>query len=167
VPLPIHVLQSQELASLRPKAVKLLVDLLAQHRRENNGDLCASWTLMRKRGWRSKETLSGALAELREKGWLTLTRQGGRHKASLYAVSFFSIDYCGGKLDVDATASPSNAWRRNSPPLPSLTPTRWPLSKEVRACLPHEMLRKLARQSLQTEPDCNGKQGNESPADGN
>ena len=77
--------------------------------------------------------------------WLTLTRQGGRHKASLYAVSFFNIDYCRGKLDVGATASPGNGWRRLPQPVPSLAPTRWPQSKSVRAVLPLEKLRELAR----------------------
>ena len=46
---------------------------------------------MSKRGWKSKDTLSKALAELRDKDWIEVTRQGGRHSPSLYAVTFYAI----------------------------------------------------------------------------
>lgn len=113
VALPAAVLRSQEFVRLSPYAVKLLLDLLAQFNgaNPNNGDLCSAWRLMKQRGWRSKDTLWKALTELRDANWLELTRQGGRHVASLYAVTFFAIDYCGGKLEVKFTGSSSGAWR--------------------------------------------------------
>ena len=46
----------------------------------------------------------------------------GRHKATLYALTFYAIDDCKGKLDVKATGSPRGTWKKNEPlpPLPKL-----------------------------------------------
>jgi len=114
VALPHAVIRSQEWADLSPFAVKLLLDMLSQYRGDNNGDLSAYWSKMhRDRGWKSKDTLFKSLAELRNGNWLELTRLGKRNKTpSLYAVTFYAVDYCGGKLEVAATGSPSGAWRR-------------------------------------------------------
>jgi hypothetical protein len=70
---------------------------------------------MKPRGWKSKETLNNARRELLEKGFIIITRQGGLRECSLYAVTFFAIDECDGKLDVSASRSPSNLWRKSSP----------------------------------------------------
>jgi len=94
------MLQSPQWAALSAHALKLLLDLAAQHDGKNNGDLCAAWRLMAARGWRSRDTLGKALAELEESGWIVRTRQGGRHRASLYAITWRAIDDCGGKLDL-------------------------------------------------------------------
>jgi hypothetical protein len=118
-PVPHHVLESQEYAALGASAVKLLMDLYAQYRGANNGDFTAAWSYMKKRGWRSKDTLGNALAELLEAGWITKTRQGGKHVASLFAVTWKPIDHCGGKLDVAPTHVASNAWRRKTVTLPA------------------------------------------------
>jgi hypothetical protein len=122
VPLPFVVLRSRSFAELSAYAVKLLSDLLAQYRGDNNGDFWAAWTIMQRRGWKSKATLSKCLKELLAGNWVEVTRQGGRHKATLYALTFYSIDDCKGKLDVRATSSPTGGWRKNEPipPLPKL-----------------------------------------------
>jgi hypothetical protein len=122
VALPCVVIRSHSFVQLSPHAVKLMIDLLSQYKGNNNGDLCASWTLMRPRGWKSKETLNKALKELLGRDWLEVTRQGGRHKATLYALTFYAIDDCKGKLDVQATGSARGTWRKNEPlpPMPKL-----------------------------------------------
>lgn len=116
VPLPYCVLRSNSYARLSAYAVKLLNDLLAQYNGHNNGDLCATWSLMERRGWRSRSTLCKALAELKRRQWVEVTRQGGRHRATLLAVTFYSIDNCRGKLDVDSTLTPRGLWRNHEPP---------------------------------------------------
>jgi hypothetical protein len=93
------------------KGIKLLVDVLEQYNGNNNGDLCVTMSVMKKRGWKSAGTLQAAKNELVTKGWLELTRQGGRHKCSLYAVSFYPIDECGGKHDRMSTKKASNRWK--------------------------------------------------------
>ena len=118
-PLPFAVIRSQGFARLSAHAVKLVIDLLAQYKGDNNGDLCAAWTIMQGRGWKSKETLNKALKELKEGHWVEVTRQGGRHKASLYGLTFYAVDDCNGKLDVRSTSSPRSTWKKNEP-LPAM-----------------------------------------------
>jgi hypothetical protein len=87
--------------ALSPHAVKLLIDLGAQYRGDNNGDLCAAWKVMRARRWRSEATLAKAKRELIDSGLIVETRKGARpNKASLYALTWFALDHCGGKLDI-------------------------------------------------------------------
>lgn len=109
---------SREYADLSPRAVKALVDLYTQFRGANNGDLCAAWTVMSKRGWTSKDQLAKALRELLDGGWITVSRQGGRRIATLYAVTWLPIDRCGGKLDVRADPKPLHSWRRPAAVIP-------------------------------------------------
>ena len=139
VPLPSVVIRSHAFRKLSPHAVKLLIDLLAQYRGNNNGDLCAAWTVMQPCGWRSRDTLFKAIVELRDGEWVEVTRQGGRHAATLYAVTFFAIDDCNGKLEVMSTSSPKSLWKKNEPlpPLPKLKdvtriPCHIPVNKHTR-----------------------------------
>ncbi len=113
--LPHVVLRSNSYAQLSPHATKLLNDLLAQFNGKNNGDLCMAWKLMAKRGWRSRDTLDKARHKLLDAEWIMVTRQGGKHAATLYALTFYAIDECGGKLDVASTNSPSGSWRKHEP----------------------------------------------------
>jgi len=110
VAIPIQVLRSNEFASLTPYAVKLLLDLMAQYHGRNNGDLCCAYSLMSERGWRSNGTLQKAKQELENAKFIKLARQGGRNKASLYAITFYRVDYCNDKLDIEDTAYPCNSW---------------------------------------------------------
>ena len=55
IAVPHVVLDSAEYAGLSAKAVKLMIDIYAQFRGNNNGDLAAAWTLMEPRGWKSRE----------------------------------------------------------------------------------------------------------------
>lgn len=111
--LPHAWLDSPQWAALDAFEVKLIIDLAAQYTGKNNGDLCAAWTLMQPRGWRSSATLNKTLRSLQQKGWVVLTRQGGRHLASLYALTFWGIDACGGKLDIAANPVPLNNWKNS------------------------------------------------------
>lgn len=116
IALPFAVVRSQSFAALSPYAVKLLFDLLHQYNLRNNGDFSMSFEkVMRPRGWKSKDTLNKARQELLARGFIILTRQGGLHQCSLYAVTFFAIDHCEGKLDVSATRSPLGLWHKNEP----------------------------------------------------
>lgn len=109
---PTTVLDSPAYLSLSLKSRALLLDLGAQFRGGNNGDLAAAWSVMRARGWKSKDTLRRALLELLAAGLIEQTRMGGLHCASLYAFTWIEIHDCGGKLDVSGTVVPSNRWRQ-------------------------------------------------------
>jgi hypothetical protein len=118
--IPTQIPLSNQYANLGAWSVKLLIDLYTQYNGHNNGDLCAAFSMMQKRGWRSKGTLSNALTELTNAGFILKTRQGGKHKASLYAVTFRGIDECKGKLDINPMPVPPNTWNKKLTSLPAM-----------------------------------------------
>lgn len=62
---------------LGPSAVKLFMDMRASVGGTNNGNLNATLSEMKHRGWSSPATLSKALYELRALGFIAVTREGG------------------------------------------------------------------------------------------
>jgi len=112
--MPRDVLDSSQFGALSPQAIKLLMELARQYRGNNNGDLSAAWSQLKLRGWRSPGTLARAKRELVDSGFVTLTRQGGRHRCSLYAVTWEAIDDCNGKHDERPTAVPLKLWQKKS-----------------------------------------------------
>ncbi len=123
VAFPSCVLRSEAMRLLSPFALKLLMELVGQYRGNNNGDLCMAWSILASRGWRSKATLEKAKKELLASGLIIIARQGGRHRPSLFALTFFSVDECDGKLDVDATRRPPGHWRRHEAPIATMART--------------------------------------------
>ncbi len=136
--------RSPEYAELSPRAVKALVDLSCPYRGGNNGDLCAARKIMLPLGWKSQSQLVKALDELLAKGWITITRMGGKHVARLYAVSFIGIDACGGKLDVSPCSVPSHLWKheRRAPVIAMPRSGRRVIKKDV------------PLRAVQSEPPC-------------
>lgn len=138
VAVPHVVLEHPNYAILSPRAVKLLWDLYAQYRGQNNGDLCAAFSLMKKKGWTSKDQLWKAIEELKQRGWIVVTRQGGRNKPNLYAVTFKAVDECKGKLDIKPTVAPLGTWKQGPAKLGTvprhtghIDPPRGPIEAEV------------------------------------
>lgn len=115
---PHAVMQSPNYLALSAHARMLLGDIGLQFRGSNNGDLSAAWKLMQPRGWRSRDTLGRALAELLHFGMIEKTRQGGLNHCSLFALTWQPIDTCGNKLDVPATRVASGLWKIPQPPMP-------------------------------------------------
>jgi len=110
--LPHRVLKHENFIWLTPRANKLFLDLCVQYNGKNNGDLTTAFSIMKKRGWRSKETLYLAADELLHYGFIVRTRIGGLNKsASLFAFSFRAIDECIGKLDCKPTNAPPGDWK--------------------------------------------------------
>ena len=113
---PHELLNHQSFSTLSPRATKLLMDISSQYRGHNNGDLCAPLKLMSTRGWNSSDQLFKAKKELVEKGLIQVSRQGGLNKCNLYALTWFSIDECDGKLDVASTITAPHDWKKLSNP---------------------------------------------------
>ena len=111
VALPHAMICSEEWAELSAQAIKLLLDLYAQYKGNNNGDLTMAWSIMKSRGWRSKDTLNRARKVLLKSGWIICTRQGGLRIPGLYAVTWKPIDDCGGKLDMESTNKALGTWK--------------------------------------------------------
>ena len=108
--LPHKLINTKKYRSLSPHAVKLMVDLGSQYRGFNNGDLCLSWSVMEKYGWRSRSTLFKAKNELLKVEFIINTRQGGRNRASLFAITWREINDCNGKLDFDPSKFAPGKW---------------------------------------------------------
>ncbi len=115
VQVPTELLKHPNYAELLPIEVKLFFDLYGQYNGFNNGDFTAAWKIMEKLGWKSKSQLYKALKGLVGKGFIVLTRQGGRNKCSLYGVTFQSIDECKGKLDHPETQTALGWWKTGEP----------------------------------------------------
>lgn len=99
--LPNGVLNGTAYISLSSHARMLLLDLFAQYNGNNNGDLCAAFSIMKLSGWRSTHTLQSAKKELIQADLICETRKGARpNLASLYAVTWYALDDCDGKLDI-------------------------------------------------------------------
>ena len=111
--LPYSVLRHPNYISLSPRAVKLLLDFCSFYNGKNNGDFTAAWTVIKERGWKSRDQVFKAQQELEEKGFILRTRQGGRHLCNLFAITFYAIDDCDGKLDRPATNTAPGDWRKN------------------------------------------------------
>jgi hypothetical protein len=118
------VLNSPQFVVLSPHAVKLLLDVAAQYRGDNNGDLSAAWKLMQPRGWRSQATLHKAKHELLEAGFLFEARKGHRpNVCSLFAVTWFTLDD-NAKFDAGAKARFTRSEFRFKAPLIPLAASR-------------------------------------------
>jgi len=116
VSMPHAILESKTYANLGAPAVKLMLDLYGQYKGSNNGDFAMAWSMMRKRGWRSKDTLYRARDELLDNGFIIQTRQGGKHQCSLYAVTWQPIDDCMGKLEYPSTRVALGYWKQGMVP---------------------------------------------------
>jgi len=93
VALPYSVLNSPLFLALSPHAIKLLIDVAAQYRGDNNGDLALAWKTMKPRGWRSEATLHKAKRELLDACFLYETRKGRRpNVCSLFALTWPLLD---------------------------------------------------------------------------
>ena len=106
------LLDCEDFISLKGNSIKLLVDLGRQYNGHNNGDLCASLSVMKKRGWNSNQQLTKALKELLERNLIVQTKQGGLNMGpNLYAITWQPINECQGKLDMGPTTTPPRNFR--------------------------------------------------------
>lgn len=117
VAIPITVLNGAAYLSVSSHARMLLMDLAAQYKGDNNGDLCAAYSMMKLRGWKSTHTLLAAKKDLMSAGLIEETRKGARpNKASLYAVTWQTLDDCNGKLDITSAGFHQGAYKLKDPP---------------------------------------------------
>lgn len=113
--IPHAVLEHDCYTTLTHKSVRLLLDLSMQYNGHNNGDLSAAWGIMCRRGWKSRDTLDAAIRELVEHSLIVRSRQGGRNRCNLYALTWEAVDECRGKLDIQSTRTPLGDWQQWTP----------------------------------------------------
>jgi hypothetical protein len=108
---PHELIRSRRFHALSAHAVKALMYLASQYRGSNNGDLGIAWKVAKARGFKSNSMLRRGAIELVETGFLIQTRQGGRNRCSLFALTWMPIDECNGKLDISSTRTAPIDWR--------------------------------------------------------
>jgi hypothetical protein len=102
VAFPRSVFEAPVFIRLSGYAYKLLMDVASQYKGDNNGNLTAAWSIMSKRGWRSKTTLWRCKSELIDAGFLYVTRIGRLpNTCELLALTWFPLDVSS-KFDADA-----------------------------------------------------------------
>lgn len=120
------VFESPAFVGLSPHACKLLLELAGQYRGDNNGNLTVAWSVVSKRGWRSKTTLWRCKSELIKAGFVYVTRKG--HMPStceLLALTWFPLDVSP-KFDPEALhCFEAKAYRVHAP-LPTPSPPQKP-----------------------------------------
>lgn len=106
--IPRAVMETDDYKLLSSSAKSLLLEFAYQFKGKNNGDLSASWAVMRKRGWRSQTTLSNAIQQLLDADLIRCTRHGRFLNpggvCALYAVTWSEVHDCNGKHDAEPTS---------------------------------------------------------------
>ena len=115
--IPRGVMDNPDYKSVSGNGVKLLVELAYQYRGYNNGDLTTAFSVLKNRGWSSRQTIDRAKKELLKHGLILQTREGkflnpgGR--CALYALTWLPVDECQGKdLEVKPTNTPPRTFKR-------------------------------------------------------
>ena len=113
--IPRVVMDTPDFISLKPGAVRLLLEFARQFKGQNNGDLTAAHSLLKRRGISSKGAITKATTELIEANMIICTRQGRflnpGGMCALYALTWAPINECPGKqLDVKETRTPPRAF---------------------------------------------------------
>lgn len=110
--IPYTLLRHANFVRLSPIACKLLLDLARQYSGFNNGYLSAALSNLKPMGWRSESTIREAVAECMHYQMIIKSRQGGRNRCNLFALTWQRIHEKKGKpLEVGATFAPSNSWK--------------------------------------------------------
>lgn len=105
-----YVINSSQWAALKGNELKMLIEIAAQYNGSNNGDLSYPRSKYALRGWSGSDVAHRALTALKEKGWLLVTRPGGRTGCTLYAVTFFPMDEST-KHPCCGERKPSHLWK--------------------------------------------------------
>ena len=110
--IPVSLLRHTNFVRLSPFACKLVLDLARQYSGFNNGYLSAALSILKPVGWKSESTIREAVAECLHYKMIILSRQGGRNRCNLFALTWHRVHEKAGKpLDISATMSPSNSWK--------------------------------------------------------
>ena len=127
--IPHTTLDSVAFQGLNYPAKALLFDLIRQHNGKNNGHLHLSFAWLAKRGWKSRDVIQRARAELITRRLIIQTRQGGLNiGASRYAVTWLPITNFVG-LDIEAKHYHPGAWALMNPmPIAKINANAVPLN---------------------------------------
>lgn len=106
--IPNRVMEHADFKRLSANSVRLLLWFAYQYKGNNNGKLCAVHSQLHDKGFKSKSTLSAALKELLQKGFIELSKGSGIGKngrtPNYYALTYESVDEVHGfEMDIKPT----------------------------------------------------------------
>jgi hypothetical protein len=112
---PSIVMRHPDYINLGSNAKVLLFEFALQYYRTNNGKLCAVFSQMKNRGFKSETTLRKAIKELLDAKLIILTKIGmygrGQRLPNYYAVTWQPIDDVKGfEMDIPSTITPPRAF---------------------------------------------------------
>jgi hypothetical protein len=106
--IPNRVIDHPDFNKLSGNEIRLLLWFAYQYKGKNNGKLCAVWSQVKHRGFKSQTTLSNAIKGLRQKGFIELSKgnaltQNGR-TPNYYAITWEMVnDIPGFQMDLKPT----------------------------------------------------------------
>lgn len=106
------MLRHKKFLQLDPYAKALFFYFAGLYNGSNNGDFSAANNRFKEIGFNSPCTLQKAKRTLVDEGFAVLTRQGQKRRCSLYGLTIWPIDECGGKLEWRKENKASYAWSR-------------------------------------------------------
>ena len=108
-----RMLDHKNFISLSRSAKLTYQFIKGQYNGYNNGNLAAALSMYKAKGYgTSSSQLRKSLVELEDKEFILKTRQGGKNRCNLFAVTDEAIDDCNGKHDYRATKVASNCWMK-------------------------------------------------------
>lgn len=114
--IPVTLLRHPNFVRLSANACKLVLDLGRQYSGFNNGYLSAAFSILEPCGWQSESTIREAVAECLHYGMIQKTRQGGRNRCNLFALTWWRTSLKEGRpLDVPSTLQASHDWKQERP----------------------------------------------------
>lgn len=109
--LPHVVIDSPSYRALGYPARALLIDIARQYTGSNNGRLVACAKYLKPLGWNSNDTVTRALAQLKESALLIETRMGMRpNRAAWFALGWYQLDAVDG-MDIDPRTYRTGAYK--------------------------------------------------------
>jgi len=91
IAVPREVMRHANFSELSPKAAKLLMAIATGFIGTNNGQLIATYPIMKTFGFNSKDSVSTGLKELLAHGYLIVTRAQRKRDPAQYALSWYPI----------------------------------------------------------------------------
>lgn len=123
--IPRALIRHPNFALLKGNAVKLLLAMLSGYVGNNNGELIATFPVMKTYGFNSKDSVAKALSELMKAGLIIRTRLSGYRRPATYAVTWLPLNKPGARGPYDVGVSPSDVaedrWRIQVVSSPSAT----------------------------------------------
>lgn len=117
--MPHAVMDSTAFIGASHHARSLLFELIRQHNGSNNGHFQLATSYLRRRGWRSNDTIHHAKAELITRQLVIKTRLGGLGAGpDKWAVTWLPISNYAGLSEVSASTYHPGAWHFLNPPMP-------------------------------------------------